>query len=1615
MQNSSKIVVRVLSAIMALALVFGLVAMAIQAMGAEDQAGLQQALENGETFYQLTADEDGVVIEKDMMLDLNGHNVTNATVAEGVTLQLMDSATDDYAGAYGSFAGSINGTVQQVVKQDTKNYLVVEKNGVYSAHRFFAGIDRISLAPANAALGYKAIFRGDEVVKENVTNYGYCLWVNDYAQRTFVKNGVFGDEPMTLRIKNILKQGDDAMCQLGAAAQIHANAIITFAGMAPIYGAQHTTTVREAVEAVNSALGADRSSYTQAQIDAVKEMYSKFESYMNGWQIDHILAVEKFTAIAVENKAYGNTVTLGELFAAVAGASIGNVEISVSGVAYEVIAADTWEQTAIVLKGVGEATITVTDNDHCVAASNTLTVVKADPEVEMLPSFTGTYGQTLAEFELPAGYAWVDPSQSVGNAGAMNEFAVIYTPADPNYNAVEIMVGIVVEKANPAYTVPENLTAVYGQRLEEIQLPQGFRWQNTMDEVGHAGENHHYVTYVPEDGNNYNEITNIEVYVTVSKADPIVPEIGELMASYGDDISSIYLMDYQFTWESTGPVGDVGEHTYYVTYTPMDTSNYNIVEHIPVTVRVDPAIPPVPEVIIQAFCGQTLSELDLPEGFRWDDPSVVLTKEGVQYPNVWYSANNPNYIDEVLTYVTVEVSAKPVVIIDKFAVKLYEGEPAFLYRVGNANPVKLSSLFKALDNVEIGTVSIAVEVLAGNVTHTYTSNSTWTAGTIQFSGTGVVKVTITDVAETTAGNPVSITLEVVKAKNITKAESATANSVVLLNDISGTFVVSGGNTFYGNGFTVKLPTTSVKNVGNGFTGYISLGGADDSGAGNGGHLDNVRIEGPVYPEMYIYRDQAKITDSSDPDYGDGLNMRYFVNSVIVYGGNVTISNCYISGSRTALCLRAGNNVVVENTTLEGGAYANMQICAGSSVTLRNLTTVQVDKTDSYGKGKVAHGMGIAVDSDVVDIYIEGYLNQYNWLNQTKWNSIVPSSYQSTFPKFFTDSSFSKYWHYLDGETAPYVNMGFIFACNWDKTKIHDSRDAVDYGTTDATIAGVAGGVYSKLNTVNGNAITNEDLTGPVYAPTGYNPVAPVLNFDNTVNHDADDTNDTNDTYCVYTESTGTLKIGVSGDSKTLDLSNVAVTKNGAALDYTVYLNGKQISGNSVSIKAADGAKQTLVIKANSNDAGFDRDGNPIAGSIEYSWTINVEIAVLAYPAPEWNMGGDYQFDTTNCVYAYHGTSNGYGEAVPIYEGIKINYYNKNGQLVNLDLSGTTTHPTGSANSNSNAFTYTLADGSTLSMKFSSGWKSGATTHQFTTYSNKVYIYPQALDNNNYIRAKVDNQDFDVKISYTFTDPNGQSITQTMRWYNAQASNSKVKTVQWKKFDSTNGKEPSVCVTGDTLVTLADGTQKQIKDVTNSDLLMVWDFYKGEYAVVPAAIVFDHGYDNNTVIKLCFSDGTIVNVINLHQFMDATENKFVTIDAKTVAQYVGHQFAKQDGDSYKTVELVGYEISEQYIEAYGIISAVHYNILVNGMFSTDFMYADYDLFNYFAIGEDMKFDQAAMAEDIANYGLYTYADFAEVLTYEQFVAFNVQYFKIAVGKGVYTYEGILNLIATYLAK
>lgn len=149
-----------------------------------------------------------------------------------------------------------------------------------------------------------------------------------------------------------------------------------------------------------------------------------------------------------------------------------------------------------------------------------------------------------------------------------------------------------IDKLTPEYTVPTNLTATYGQRLGDItaQLPEGFSWyHDTYSLLYEVGTMTCYsVTFTPDDTDFYKTIDNIPVNITVSKADPEYEVPTGLQAYTGDRLENINLPD-GFTWDepSSTYVGEeAGDQIFHVTYTPGNTTNYNVISNIPVTVRV---------------------------------------------------------------------------------------------------------------------------------------------------------------------------------------------------------------------------------------------------------------------------------------------------------------------------------------------------------------------------------------------------------------------------------------------------------------------------------------------------------------------------------------------------------------------------------------------------------------------------------------------------------------------------------------------------------------------------------------------------------------------------------------------------------------------------------------------------------------------------------------------------------------------------------------------------------------------------------------------------------------------------------------------------------------------
>ena len=114
-----------------------------------------------------------------------------------------------------------------------------------------------------------------------------------------------------------------------------------------------------------------------------------------------------------------------------------------------------------------------------------------------------------------------------------------------------------------------------------------------------------------------------------------------------------------------------------------------------------------------------------------------------------------------------------------------------------------------------------------------------------------------------------------------------------------------------------------------------------------------------------------------------------------------------------------------------------------------------------------------------------------------------------------------------------------------------------------------------------------------------------------------------------------------------------------------------------------------------------------------------------------------------------------------------------------------------------------------------------------------------------------------------------------------------------------------------------------------------------------------------------------------------------------------------------VQLVGVTVSLEYSVAYSPVTYSYLCYYVNGMISMPG--ATEGLINIFEVdSETLMYDADAMATDIAQYGLFTYEEFVEFvdLPREIFDAFNGQYLKVSLGKGLITLERVQELVERY---
>lgn len=252
---------------------------------------------------------------------------------------------------------------------------------------------------------------------------------------------------------------------------------------------------------------------------------------------------------------------------------------------------------------VGTATVTIKNvegGNYTVGGSTTFEITKAKAVVTTAPTantltYTGNpqalvtageaEGGTLVySLEKGGNYDVVIPTGT--NAGSYTVF--YYVKGDANHSDTDpVQVEVTIKKADPDVTVPDNLTATYGNTLNDVTLPDDWSWNDPdTTSVGNVGSNTFSATYTPSDTTNYNTVTkNLAVTVSAKGITGAEITLGDVLTYTGQQqtqqIASVTMDGLDVTYTVTGNAGtDAGAYTLTVTgtgnYTGTATKEWTI-------------------------------------------------------------------------------------------------------------------------------------------------------------------------------------------------------------------------------------------------------------------------------------------------------------------------------------------------------------------------------------------------------------------------------------------------------------------------------------------------------------------------------------------------------------------------------------------------------------------------------------------------------------------------------------------------------------------------------------------------------------------------------------------------------------------------------------------------------------------------------------------------------------------------------------------------------------------------------------------------------------------------------------------------------------------------------
>lgn len=237
----------------------------------------------------------------------------------------------------------------------------------------------------------------------------------------------------------------------------------------------------------------------------------------------------------------------------------------------------------------------------------------------------------------------------------------------------------------------------------------------------------------------------------------------------------------------------------------------------------------------------------------------------------------------------------------------------------------------------------------------------------------------------------------------------------------------------------------------------------------------------------------------------------------------------------------------------------------------------------------------------------------------------------------------------------------------------------------------------------------------------------------------------------------------------------------------------------------------------------------------------------------------------------------------------------------------------------------------------------------------------------------------------------------------------------KSYHSTTSYSSSSdgCVTGDTLISMADGSLKRVDELLDTDEILTWDMLKGSPS--PARLMGFHkvkSLKNKPILKAVFDDNTSVSIIEEHLFFDIDLNRFIAIYIgadNTV--YLGHRFAKISNDGIKSVTLLNI-VKEGYThEYYAPVPERHFTYMVNGMISANAKMLP--ICNRFVMDKKhLKYNAEMRTADINKYSPLPYENVKQIVSKEFFERNYGSEFGVSIGKQLISEKELIEMITYY---